>query len=352
MGSSSSVNRRVVLTQLAEGLDTPPRFELREAPVPTPQAGEILVRNHVISCDPTQFGWLSGRATYVPRIMPGDVMRAWCAGEVMQSRHPDFVAGDRVWGTFSWQDYVTSDGSGIFPVRKIPADLPLSYPLGVTGITGVTAYLGMVELGRVQASDTVVVSTAAGATGSAAAQIAKFNGARVIGIAGGPEKCEWLQTALKLDGVIDYRKGSVVVALEALCPKGVDLYFDNVGGDVLDSLLLAMAERGRVMMCGATSQYASAWTPLKHAMMLNYRRLSLRGYLIFDHLDRFDAASEALTQWVRQGRLIAREDVVEGLEHAPVALGRLLEGKNIGKQLVLVADGPRVLGPHATRHRL
>jgi NADPH-dependent curcumin reductase len=278
-------------------------------------------------------------------------MRAWCAGEVLESRHSSFVPGDRVWGTFGWEDFTVSDGSGIFPVRKIPPGIPLSYPLGVTGITGVTAWLGMVELGCVKASDTVVVSTAAGATGSVAAQIGKLTSARVIGIAGGPEKCALLTGSLGLDGAIDYRQGAIGQALEALCPKGIDLYFDNVGGELLDAVLLKMAPLGRVIICGATSQYTGRMTPLAHSsMMLLYRRLSMQGFLIFDHMDCFQAASDALTGWVREQRLVAHEDVVEGLEHAPRALGRLLEGKNIGKQLVLVAEAPLALGPWATRH--
>lgn len=350
--SGTNGNRQVVLTQLARGPQEPPRFELRQAARPVPNAGEILVRNHVISCDPTQFGWITGRASYVPAVMPGDVMRAWCAGQVIESRHSEFVPGDRVWGTFSWQDYVTSDGSGIFPVAKIPSDIPLSYPLGVTGITGVTAWIGMVELGSVRASDTVVVSTAAGATGSVAAQIAKLHGARVIGIAGGPEKCAWLTEGLTLDGAIDYRQGGVAAALDALCPNGVDLYFDNVGGELYDTLLSKMAVRGRVILCGATSQYTRPSPSRPGTMPLLVRRLSLQGFLIFDHLERFATASEALTRWVREEQLIAREDVIEGLENAPAALGRLLEGKNVGKQLVLLEDAPLALGPFATRHRL
>jgi NADPH-dependent curcumin reductase len=284
--------------------------------------------------------------------MPGDVMRAWCAGEVIESRHPEFAAGDRVWGTFSWQDYVTSDGSGIFPVAKIPADIPLSYPLGVTGITGVTAWIGIIELGVVRASDTVVVSTAAGATGSIAAQIAKLQGARVIGIAGGPEKCAWLTEGLRLDGAIDYRQGEVAAALDTLCPNGVDLYFDNVGGELCDALLSKMALRGRVILCGATSQYTRPSPIRSGTMSLLFRRLTMQGFLIFDHMERFGTASEALTSWVRKDQLIAREDVIEGLENAPTALGRLLEGKNVGKQLVLIEDAPLALGPFAKRQRL
>lgn len=346
-----SLNRQVVLSRLAVWPNTPPQFELREAPRPSPAAGEILVRNHVISCDPTQFAWVSGRDTYVPAVRQGEPMRAWSAGVVVESRHSEFAAGDRVWGTLSWQDYATSDGSGIFPVRKIPDDIPLSYPLGVTGITGMTAHIGMVTLGAVRAGDTVVVSTAAGATGSAAAQIAKLRGARVIGIAGGPEKCAWLEQSLRLNGAIDYRSGDVGAKLQKLCPEGVSLYFDNVGGEVLDALVLNMAERGRIILCGAISTYATL-APLKHPMVLLMRRLSLRGFLIFDHRELFQPATDELTQWVREGRLVVAEDVVEGLEHAPLALGRLFGHKNRGKQLVLVADAPLALGPGAVRHQL
>lgn len=245
---------------------------------------------------------------------------------------------------------MVSDGSGIFPVRKIPDDIPLSYPLGITGITGVTAHIGMSTLGRVQASDTVVVSSAAGATGSAAAQIAKLRGARVIGIAGGREKCAWLTDVLRLDAAIDYRAADVGTALKQLCPDGVNLYYDNVGADMLDAVALQMAARGRLILCGATAAYSS-WPAFKHSWLLLMRRLSMQGFLISDHMDAFESASAELTEWVRAGRLVAAEDVVEGLEHAPRAFGRLFEHKNLGKQLVLVADAPLALGPSAVRHR-
>lgn len=346
----ATLNRQVVLSRLAEWPHTPPEFELRETPMPSPAAGEILVRNHVISCDPTQYAWVDGRDTYMPAVRQGEPMRAWCAGIVIESRHREFEAGDRVWGTFSWQDYVISDGFGIFPVRRIPDDIPLSYPLGATGINGVTAHLGMVTFGAVKAGDTVVVSTAAGATGSIASQIAKLRGARVIGIAGGPEKCAWLKQSLGLDGAIDYHT-NVSAALQQLCPDGVNLYFDNVGGEVLDAVVFNMAEHGRIILCGAISTYGNL-APFKHPMIVLMRRLSLQGFLIFDHRDRFQTAADELTQCVREGRLVVAEDVVEGLEYAPLALRRLFGHKNRGKQLVLIADAPLALGPGAVRHQI
>lgn len=309
-------------------------FELRTRAVPALKAGEVLVRNLMFSCDPTQFAWLNGGNSYAPRIRAGDVMRAWAAGRVVASRHPDFEPGQRVWGTCGWQDYSISDGSGILPLAHIPDDIPLSYPLGLTGISGVTAHLGMIEIGRVAVGDTVVVSSAAGATGSVAAQLARNRGARVIGIAGGADKCRWLLDGLQLTAAIDYKSGELEQRLAEHCPNGIDVYFDNVGGPTLDAVLGRMADHGRIALCGATSLYGGSSASLQHGLMILARRLTVRGFVIMDHRDRFAAISAELTAAARSGQLTTREDIAQGLEAAPSALLRLLEGKNIGKQLV------------------
>jgi NADPH-dependent curcumin reductase CurA len=340
-----SENRQLVLMQLPDELIGPEHFELRRVGVPRPGADEVLVRNLMISCDPTQRGWLNGIPTYMPAVKPGDVMPAWGAGQVVESNHADYRVGDRVWGTFSWQDYVVVGQDGLFPLSKIHPDVPITYPLGVTGITGVTAYIGMLDLGRPEPGQTVVVSAAAGATGSVAAQLAKLRGARVIGIAGGPNKCRWLTDGLSLDAAIDYKHEDVPARLRELCPDGIDVYYDNVGGALTDAIVRMMALFGRIVLCGIISQGhgRQPLPPLHNTLFLMLRSVSVTGFLIFNHMERFAAASEQLLSWVRQGSLVAREDVMHGLENAPLALRRLFEGKNFGKQLVKVAD-PIALG--------
>lgn len=342
-------NRQLIVARLPSGRVGAEHFELRSAPIPAPKEGEVLVRTLVLSCDPTQRGWLNGVRTYIPPVQVGDVMPSWAVAQVLESRRAGYAAGDVVWGTFSWQDYAVSDGGGVFPLRKVPRGMPITYPLGVTGITGVTAYLGMCDFAQPVPGETVVVSGAAGATGSIAAQLAKIRGARVIGIAGGPEKCAWLTQELGLDAAIDYKRDDIKARLRQLCPDRVQVYYDNVGGDMLNVLLRAMARHGRIISCGVIAQGhgLDAAEPIKDPGLIMFRSLTLRGFLIFNHMERFDAASEALWGWVREGRLVVREEAVDGLENAPLALGRLFEGANTGKQLVRVAElDPALITEH------
>jgi NADPH-dependent curcumin reductase CurA len=334
------MNRQLILASHPRDKVGAEHFELRAAPIPVPRDGEVLVRTLVLSCDPTQRGWLNGVRTYIPPVQVGDVMPSWSVAQVVDSRRADYAPGDLVWGTFSWQDYAVSDGGGVFPLRKVPRGMPITYPLGVTGITGVTAYLGMCDFARPVPGETVVVSGAAGATGSIAAQLAKICGARVIGIAGGPEKCAWLTEELGLDAAIDYKREDIHGRLRELCPGRVQVYYDNVGGEMLNVLLRAMARHGRVISCGVIAQGhgLEAAEPIRDPGLIMFRSLTLRGFLIFNHMERFDAASDALWSWVREGRLVVREDVIDGLENAPTALRRLFEGANMGKQLVRVAE--------------
>ena len=316
----------------------PELFELREVPIAQPAADQVLVRNLVLSCDPAQVGWLMSASRYAPQLKPGEVMRAWCAGHVVESRHPGFKAGDRVWGTLGWQEYALTDGEGILPLRHIPPDCALSLPLGAAGINGVTAYLGLVDMCRTQAREQVVVSSAAGATGSAAVQIARNLGARVIGIAGGPDKCRFVRQQLGAADCIDYKVEKVAARLAALCPNGVDVYFDNVGGATLDVLLGQMAHSGRIALCGATAQYAGEAASGTNLSQILARSLSVQGFLLYQQLGRFEAISQQLQAWARSGQLRAIEDIEHGLERAPAALLRLFQGQNVGKQLV-VLDG-------------
>ena len=336
-----AVNRKWVLQSRPQGMPQPADFALREEPVPEPGENQFVVRNLYLSCDPAQRSWLA-RDTYVPKIAIGETMRAGAAAQVVASRHSRFREGDVVFGMFGWQDYALSDGKGFVEVTKLPPRLPIALCLSVLGLTGLTAYYGMLEVGGVRAGQDVLVSGAAGATGSIAAQVAKIQGARVVGIAGGAAKCAYLTGELGLDGAIDHRSGDLGARLKALFPKGIDVFFDNVGGEALDTVLLHLAPRARVVMCGAISTYndLAATPPLKNHNRLMVVRARMEGILVTDYAAQFPAASAQLAEWVGQGRLKNQVDIVDGLERAPEALQRLFTGANLGKQLVRLAEPP------------
>lgn len=317
-------------------------FEWTEGPVPDVKDGEFLVRNLYLSFDPTQRGWLNDVESYVPPVAIGEVMRAGSVGQVVMSRNPAFAKGDFVQGAFGWQDYAATDGKGIMPAMKIPAGIPITYPLGILGITGLTAYFGMLKLGRPKAGETVVVSAAAGATGSVAGQLAKMEGARVIGIAGGKDKCRMVTDEFGFDAAIDYKKEKVGEALARLAPGGVELYFDNVGGDILDSLFLNMAQGGRIVVCGGISSGYTMAAPVgpKNFMMTVIKRLKIEGFIVLDFLAEFPAAAMTLAGHVMSGKIKVKEDVAVGLENAPRTLNRLFRGENMGKQILKIADPP------------
>ncbi|MGQ0586052.1 MAG: NADP-dependent oxidoreductase [Gammaproteobacteria bacterium] len=331
----AATNRRWVLRERPQGMPRRADFELREEPLPQPGDGEFVVRNLYLSCDPAQRSWLA-RDSYVPKIAIGETMRAGAAGQVVASRHAQFKQGDVVFGMFGWQDYALSDGRGFVDVSKLPPGVPIPLCLSALGLTGLTAYYGMVEVGAVQAGQHVLVSGAAGATGSVAAQIAKIHGARVVGIAGGPKKCEFLTRELGLDASIDHRGGNLPVRLKELFPRGIDVFFDNVGGETLDTVLLHLAPRARVVMCGAISVYNDLehTPPLRNYNRLMVVRARMEGILVTDYTARFTDAARQLGQWVGEGRVRSEVDIVEGLEQAPEALARLFTGANVGKQLV------------------
>jgi len=333
-----ATNRHWVLRERPRGMPQPGDFELREAPRPEPADGQFVVRNLYLSCDPAQRSWLA-RDTYVPKIAIGETMRAAAAGEVVASRHATFREGDIVAGMFGWQDYAVSDGRGFVDVSKLPAGVPIPLCLSALGLTGLTAYYGMLEVGQVKAGQNVLVSGAAGATGSIAAQIAKTQGARVVGIAGGTRKCEFLVRELGLDGAIDHRAGDLGARLKHWFPKGIDVYFDNVGGELLDTVLLNLALRARVVMCGAISVYNDfeKTPPLRNHNRLMVVRARMEGILVTDYAAQFAAAGAQLARWVAEGRLKNQVDIVDGLERAPEALQRLFTGDNLGKQLVRLA---------------
>lgn len=345
----SEKNRQIVLVRNPQGEFASDDFELREGPVPTPDEGEFLVRNHYLSLDPANRLWAAPTETYVPPVRLGDVMRGFTIGEVIESRHPDFQVGEMVQGMDGWQDYGLSNGvnhnsQGRIDTWKLDgiqqAGLPLTTGLSVLGTTGLAAYYGLVHVGRPKKGETVLVSGAAGATGSIAGQIAKIKGCRAIGIAGSDEKCEKLRNEFQYDAAINYKTEDVDAALSRHAPDGVDIYFDNVGGGTLDTALTHIAMGARVVICGAISQYPTAEQgiqgPSNYTFLL-FKRASMHGFIVLDHYPDLRAQMENdLVQWLKQGRLHYADEIVEGLENAPEAVNRLYEGANFGKLMVKI----------------
>jgi NADPH-dependent curcumin reductase CurA len=340
----SAVNRQWLLSSRPQGMVEPSNFEWRESPLPAPSDGEFLVRNLYLSLDPAMRGWMTNTRSYVPAVEIGEVMRGACTARVVESRHPDYAPGDTVLGAFGWQDYALSDGGGLMPVNKVPEGVPVTLPLGTLGITSLTAYFGLRDVGKPAAGETVVVSGAAGATGSVAGQIAKLRGCRVIGIAGGKEKCAWLTDELGFDGTIDYKSEHVSARMRELCPDGIDVFWDNVGGEILEAALSNLAMGARIVICGAISSYNASEPPPgpRNYMNILARRARMEGFVVFDYLTSTDEALAELVPWVMEGKIRYREDVREGLENAPEALLDLFSGGNTGKLIVRVADPGQV----------
>jgi NADPH-dependent curcumin reductase len=318
-------------------------FAWLESPVPEIGDGQVLVKVLYLSVDPTQRGWMA-TDTYLPAIVLGDVVRSFGVGQVLESRHSQYAPGQLVQGGLGWQEYLSTDGGGLLPLSRLKgfdaAQIPLA--MSVLGLTGITAYFGLLEVGRPQAGETVVVSGAAGATGSVVGQIAKIKGCRTVGIAGGAEKCAWLTQQAGFDAAIDYKEEKVARRLAALCPKGIDVFFDNVGGEILDSALANLAMHGRVVICGAIAMYNEKAPPPgpRNYLSLLVKRGRMEGFLVLDHMSRATVAVAALSEWVREGRIKHEEDIQVGLENAPATLRRLFDGQNRGKQLLKLADPP------------
>ena len=334
-------NRQWVLSKRPSGMVGPDNFELRESEVAELEDGEFLVRNLYLSLDPAMRGWMTDLPSYIPPVGLGEVMRGGCVGDVVESRSEKFKEGERVLGGFGWQDYTVTDGGGPIPATKIPDGVPPTLPLSALGLTSLTAYFGLKEIGQPQEGDTVVVSGAAGATGSAVGQIAKQWGCRTVGIAGGPEKCAVVKEEFGFDEAIDYKAGDVSGALRKACPKGLNVYFDNVGGEILEAALANLAMHARVVICGSISTY-NEMEELppgpRNYMNLLVKRSRMEGFLVFDFVDRFDEAFADLGKWLMEGSFRYREDIRDGLENAPAALTDLFTGGNTGKLLVKIAD--------------
>jgi len=330
-------NRQWLLARRPHGAIQDSDFTFVETDAPTPGEGEVLVRNLMLSCDPAQRAWIA-MDTYLPAVKVGEVVRSLGAGRIEASNNPDFKVGDIVSGFVGWQDYVAMNPKG--QLSKLPPGAPLELAMSALGMNGVTAYFGLLDVGRPVAGETVVVSGAAGATGSVVGQIAKIKGCRAIGVAGGAEKCRWLTDEAGFDAAIDYKSEDVQARLKALCPKGIDIFFDNVGGDILDAALARLAMRGRVVLCGAIANY-NATEPgpgPKNYFNLVVQRGRMEGFIVTDYMPRAAEAIGELAAWLQEGKLKNQVDVQHGLENAPATLRRLFEGRNEGKQLLRVAE--------------
>ncbi|HLZ83594.1 MAG TPA: NADP-dependent oxidoreductase [Caulobacteraceae bacterium] len=329
-------NRQVWLQSRPNGIAQAGDFSIRSVPIERPAEGQFLVRNEFLSVDPAMRGWITDASTYWPRIEIGDTMRAFSVGEIVESLNPRYAVGDKVMGIFGWQDYAVVDEARV--MRKVvERDVPLSASLGVLGLNGLTAYFGLLDVCRPKAGETVVVSTAAGAVGSAVGQIAKIKGCRTVGVTGGSDKVRQCLDEFGFDAAIDYKAASDLdEALRAACPDGVDAYFDNTSGPIHDAVMRQINLGARIAICG-TASYAS-WDPWHEGPRperhLLVKRATMQGFLTTDFAPRYEEAIADLVGWIRDGRLRYREDMLEGIEAAPGAIQTLYGGANSGKLVI------------------
>ena len=333
------MNKQITLAQRPTGFPNESDFNLVESPVPTPKAGEILVRSLYLSVDPYMRGRMNDVKSYAPPVKIGEVMVGGVVGQVAESQHPQFQKGDIVEGFFGWQTHAVSDGKG---VRKInPSLAPISTALSVMGMPGLTAYFGLLEIGKPQPGETVLVSGAAGAVGSMVGQIARIKGCRVVGVAGSDEKVDYLVRELGFDAAFNYKTTEdYFKKLKELCPNGIDVYFDNVGGTLTDAVFRLINVRARICVCGQISQYNLAKPEMgpRFLWKLIEKRARLEGFLVFQFADRYAEGLQQMAEWHKDGKMKLREEIVEGIENAPRAFIGMLEGRNTGKQLVKVGE--------------
>lgn len=326
-------NIKLLMARRPSGWVQETDFQIVEEAVPQIRAGQFLVRNRYLSLDPYMRNRMNDAKSYAKPVAPGEVMVGETVGEVVASRHPGFPEGTAVSGMFGWQLYAVDDGTQSSRVEDL--GVPLSAHLGVLGMPGMTAYVGLLDVAQPKAGETVVVSAAAGAVGSVAGQLAKIHGCRAVGLAGGPEKCRYAVEELGFDACVDYKAGGVARALQEAAPGGIDVCFENVGGEVFDAVLGLLNPFARIALCGMVSQYnASEPYGMKNLRSLLVNRVRLQGFIIFDHKDRWPAARLDLARWVREGRMRYRETIAHGIRSAPAAFIGMLRGENIGKQLV------------------
>lgn len=333
---TTAVNRQIMLVEKPAGKLTPQNFRIAEAAIPEPKVGEVLVRVLYISLDAANRAWMQG-ITYREAVEANAVMAGGAIAEVVESKVPDFIAGDLVLGDAGWQDYAILSAEGLV---KVPRDQPITHFLSVYGIAGLTAYLGLLNVGKPKPGDTVVVSAAAGSVGAFVGQIARLKGCRVIGIAGGKEKCNWLLSELGFDFAINYKEEPLFASLKAAAPNGINVYFDNVGGDIFETCLPQMSKYGRIVCCGAVSAYDGVpptTGPRGVPGLIVIKRLTVQGFIFTDFNAQREAALAELRLWVSAGKLQVREEIIDGLENTPDGLIGLLAGENRGKRLIRVS---------------
>jgi len=333
---TSQTNRQFLLAKRPVGAATRETFTYQEVPVGEPATGQILVKNEYLSLDPAMRGWMNEGKSYIPPVEISEVMRALGVGKVIASNNPGFAVGDYVNGALGVQDYFLGEPRGFYKVDPKLAPLPVY--LSALGMTGMTAYFALLDVGAPKAGDTVVLSGAAGAVGSIAGQIAKIKGCRVVGIAGGADKCKYLIDELGFDGAIDYKHEDVLAGLKRECPKGVDVYFDNVGGEILDAVLSRLAPKARVVICGAISQYNNKEAvkgPANYLSLL-VNRARMEGFVVMDYAAQYASAAQEMAGWMAKGQLKSKEDIVEGLQTFPETLMKLFSGENFGKLVLKV----------------
>ncbi|MGX5219223.1 NADP-dependent oxidoreductase [Pseudomonas sp. S9] len=330
------INRQFLLAKRPVGAPTRDTFSFVETPLAEPAEGQIVVKNAFLSLDPAMRGWMNDAKSYIPPVGLGEVMRALGVGEVIASKNPNFEVGDHVNGALGVQDYFVGEPRGFYKVDPSRAPLPLY--LSALGMTGMTAYFALLDVGAPKAGETVVISGAAGAVGSIVGQIAKIKGCRVVGIAGGEKKCKLLVDELGFDGAIDYKNEDLAAGLKRECPKGIDVFFDNVGGDILDTALTRIAPKARIVICGAISQYNNKEAvkgPANYLSLL-VNRARMEGFVVMDYASQFADAAKEMGGWMASGKLKSKEDIVEGLETFPETLLKLFSGENFGKLVLKV----------------
>ncbi|MFA5906080.1 MAG: NADP-dependent oxidoreductase [Desulfobacula sp.] len=330
-------NRQVLLKHRPKGIPDRHHFEIIETPIPRINNGQVLIRNLYLSVEPAMRGWVSAEANYADPVPIGAVMRSFAVGKVMQSRQSEYRKGDIVTGMFGWQDCFCAE-AGQIDRKVMETDLPMTTALGILGLNGLTAYFGMMRIGRPKAGETVVISAAAGSVGSCAAQIARIMGCRTVGIAGGIEKVQLCREYFGVDDAIDYRSENLDIRLEKTCPGGVDIYFDNTSGPISDAVMRQLRVGARVVICGTIAVHS--WNPvplgprIERYLLVN--RARIQGILCTDYADQFPEARQALAQWIRNGEILYREEILSGIHQAPGAIAGLYRGENQGKRLIKI----------------
>ncbi|WP_104733800.1 NADP-dependent oxidoreductase [Hanstruepera ponticola] len=332
------MNKQLILNKRPKGMPDSDTWSLQEAPIPEIENGELLIQNHYISLDPAMRGWMNDSKSYIEPVALGDVMRAGTIGKVIKSKNNKFNIGQTVTGWGGVQQYTISNGENLYPVDD--SQVPMTKFLGVLGMPGMTAYFGILEVGKIQSGDVVVVSGGAGAVGSVVGQIAKIKGCYVVGIAGGKEKCDYITNQLGFDAAIDYKSQNVFEAIKETCPKGIDVYFDNVGGEILEAALSRLRKKARIVICGAISQYNTIddMSGPRNYMSLLVNRATMQGMVVMDYAPQYPQAMQEMGGWMMTGQLKSNESIYNGIENFQETFKRLFTGDKLGKLILKVIE--------------